>query len=128
MQDPTLQQQVFEYIKKAAEKIGDFTQREIPPFIEEFLQWKFVENAVYVGFGITALFVVFCGLKCWSKRKSSGKMHGDEDIFFVAASIIYGLLTIAVTGGALVPLILEMIQIKIAPKVFLLETAAEYLK
>lgn len=55
MKDQNLQQQVFEYIKDAAEKIGDFASREVPLFVQEFLSWKFVEAGFGVGIWVLCL-------------------------------------------------------------------------
>lgn len=127
--DNTLQTQVFEYIKEAAEKIGDFAQREIPPFVTEFLNWKFYEALAWALVWIVPVAIAFFGILTWYiKRKK--QIFSDEDEKF--GFLMVNLICLVVSGASFIPLcfvnLLCMLQILVAPKVYLLERTAEYLK
>ena len=132
-QEPNLQTQVFEYIKEAADKIGDFAAKEIPPFIEEFLRWKFWEAGFYAGIWLFSFLIFFSSIIYWiKKRKEQIIMAFDRSepeafiIFFYSLAAIAGLAPSFFVS--FIPSVLTMLQIHIAPKVYLLEKASEYLK
>jgi hypothetical protein len=127
---PTLQQQVFDYIKEAAEKIGDFATKEIPPFIEEFLRWRFFEAGIEaLLLLILCILPVYVLLK-WKTLLNWALKHQHNSDGFSWAGFATAIL--ASIGLLLLAFPLEqikdMIQIQVAPKVYLLEQCAEYLK
>jgi hypothetical protein len=129
--DTKLQDQVLEWINSTAEKIGDFATTQIPPFINEYLTWKFTEALVttsYVGGLLTILVVMFC---LFIKRIIAwGIKYGDYTDGF--AFLVPILLTVVTIGLVLCNFptdeIKTMIQIKVAPKVYLIESAAQLIK
>lgn len=131
--DKTLQQQVFEYIKDAADKIGDFAVKEIPPFIHEFLTWKFVEAGAYVAIWCF-FFILFASVYGTWLYKRAGQIKkslddvGGEASVFVISSILSGSGLMVSFFAAFVPNAFVMLQIHFAPKVYLIEYASQYLK
>jgi amino acid transporter len=129
--DTKLQDQVLEWISSTAEKIGDFATTQIPPFINEYLTWKFIEALVttsYVGGLLMILFVAFClcikRLVKWAKESSD-----DTDGVSWIVPIPLTVITIGIIiGNFPIDEIKTMIQIKVAPKVYLIESAAQLIK
>jgi hypothetical protein len=129
--DTKLQDQVLEWINSTAEKIGDFATTQIPPFINEYLTWKFTEALVttsYVGGLLTILFVTFClyikRLIKWAAEKADCS-DGLSLVFPIALTVV----TIGIiVGNFPIDEIKTMIQIKVAPKVYLIESAAQLIK
>lgn len=125
-----LQTKVWEWIESSAQAIGDFAVKEIPPFINEYLQWKFYEATFDASFRMIFVLVGFVTLCClgkimaWAKKycyDSGGLSYAVPIASVVIASIL-----------VLCPFpkdqIKDMLQIKVAPKVYLIEKAAEIIK
>lgn len=133
MQD-TLQQQVFDYIKSAAEKIGEFAANEIPPFVEEFLTWKFWEASIEAAFwGIPVLvslvWLIFYCKKTFHWAVEMDKNSKSYDSCWILIPVVSTCAAIAMFFlCAPYSQIKDMIQIKVAPKVYLLEQAAKIIK
>lgn len=138
MNQNELMQKVAEWISKTAEQIGDFAAKEIPPFIHEYLTWKFWENAVGVVFHFLLLFAILIALalvvfgikKLWALAKRD---RGSEWDVVATMLSIFGPLFIIINLGFWIgnfptDKILDCIQIKIAPKVYLVEKASELYK
>jgi hypothetical protein len=132
MADQDLQHQVFEYIKQTAEKIGDFASKEIPPFINEFLQWKFIEAGIYSGCWALIFLICFvAGIFVIKWKKQIGRAFSNTDgitIFFFFFWLSFCIILIATFVPVFLSNILTMVQIHVAPKVYLIEQAANYLK
>jgi hypothetical protein len=129
--DTKLQDQVLEWISSTAEKIGDFATTQIPPFINEYLTWKFTEALVttsYVGGLLTILFVTFClyikRLVKWAKESS----YDTDGVSWIVPSILTVVTIGIIIGNFPIDEIKTMIQIKVAPKVYLIESAAKIIK
>jgi hypothetical protein len=129
--DTKLQDQVLEWISSTAEKIGDFATTHIPPFISEYLTWKFTEALVttsYVGGLLTILFVTFC---LYIKRivKWATERSGYTEELSWLVPIVFTIVTVGIIiGNFPIDEIKTMIQIKVAPKVYLIESAAQLIK
>jgi hypothetical protein len=126
---PELQEKIYTWITEAAQKVGDWSSTEIPLFVTEYLQWKFVEAAMYtvvwaIGVAIASLFIP--SLKRWCFDKQVRKESDDISILiFVIVAMIFIMITIT---SSPYDEIRDMLQIHIAPKVYLLEKASELLK
>lgn len=126
-----LTERMVEWVSKTAETIGDFAAKEIPPFINEYLTWKFYEaafGAACAGF-VLLLCVIF-----WVFFLKKLIMWGYENN---KASEGFVWLPVGLSSVASVALffsffprqeIKDMIQIRYAPKVYLLEKAGELYK
>jgi len=111
-----IQTQLAELIKKsinAAEKTGEFLQKELPDVIKQFLLWKFWEALAIGVFGL----LVFLPISLWV-------IYKDYRSWDVGAGIAFG--SISAVTALLVGFcaLLEALKIHIAPKVYLLEWAA----
>jgi hypothetical protein len=132
MKTEELSQQVFDYFTETVAKIGDFAAKEVPPFITEYLNWQFFNAAINVTLWIVP-FLLFIGFLCvnlkagnWAHKKLTG-----EAVYPVISLLV----SIGVSIGFLLSFfaktvddIKDMVQIKIAPKVYLIEKAAEIVK
>ncbi len=126
-----LTDKMIEWVGKTAEQIGDFAAKEIPPFIHEYLTWKFYEAAFDVAvYGLIILllcvFWIFIvkRLVVWSD-KWAYRSDGFSWLMTVVP-VFFSLLTPFVMFPK--SQIKDMIQINIAPKVYLLEKATEIIK
>lgn len=138
MNKEELLNKVVEWTGETAEKIGDFAAKEIPPFITEYLTWKFWENAIGVGFYLILIpifIAVAIGLYkavqiMWKKKKENP--HSDWEVPAVLSTIFGGMSALVLSGMWILNFptdkILDCVQIKLAPKVYLVEKAAEIYK
>lgn len=130
MDNVNLQEKVIQWVESAASKINDFATEQIPPFIHEYLTWKFWEAA----FG--ASLYVFCLIPLGvylHQFKRFWKWGQDESYNSSGFTVfLFCLVTICVCGITIAAFpyddIKDMIQISIAPKVYLMEKAAELIK
>lgn len=123
-----LQTKVIEWLESAAQKIGEFASKEVPPFIHEYLQWKFFEACYHTTLPIIFLLISSYVLRIGIKLMKSEKDHGGFEIIpFMLGITGTGLSLIAVFIVSFTS-IKTAVQIKIAPKVYLIERASELIK
>jgi len=130
METNKLQEKVVVWIEESAKQIGDFAVQEIPPFIEEYLQWKFWEAAVETALGMVAL-VPFIIVLIYCKRfwnwmlKYLDHSEGTVLLPYIVINIICVLLAVCNFPDEQIK---DMIQIGIAPKVYLIERTVEIIQ
>jgi hypothetical protein len=121
---------VMQWLESAAQQVGEFASKEIPPFVHEFLQWKFYEAAYGATIRLTIV-VMAITLLCFTRKIISwAERHSKESDGTSYAVPIASCCVVIVVFFTNFPVkeIKDMIQIKIAPKVYLVEKAAEILK
>lgn len=133
-----LTEKVIEWVGQAAQQVGDFAAKEVPPFITEYLTWKFWENVANMGFYVMWILVyVILTLTFYKVAKFLFNKYKETKI--TDWEFLGGLSTIAAIISCALGLlyacidfpqkqIIDCIQIKIAPKVYLVEKAAELYK
>lgn len=128
--DNELTKKVIEWVETSSQKISDFATSEIPPFINEYLNWKFWEAGIGCVFWMVpwlmALYFI-CRVRYFFNLadKYSKSSEGFTGFIF----IIVGVLSIPTIIFAFPKEeIKDMIQIKIAPKVYLIEKAKDIIK
>jgi len=129
-----LQERVFSWVSQTAENIGEWTTKEVPLFINEYLLWKFWENAIGIGMYIAG-FLICWGFwailykKLWGKFKESWEDNRDwipvVTIFGGAALFVSFVVTLLAFPSEN---ILTCLKIKVAPKIYLVEEAARIIK
>lgn len=125
--NPQLQERVLNWIGNAAEKVGDFATQQIPPFIEEFLTWKFYEALFDIGVSLTVIIAVI-GFSFWVIPFGIKKMK-EIDVMFVLLPILWSIFTVAVVCNIFpIQQLKTCVQIKVAPKVYLVEYGANLMK
>lgn len=112
----------------------DFLKSELPDVIHQLLMWKMAESLVMCVFGL--LMFVFGGLYLWKnigrgvetdkgfKRTMTHDEDGDLTEWFPLAAVPVLVVIITVCT----PLNITWLQIWLAPKVYLIEYAAQLTK
>ena len=125
--------QLAEILKKGletAEKTGNFIVEQAPDLIRQLLIWKTVEYSVYVILGISLIIYFYRWTKKVSKEMKENE-YDFEDYFmdsFANILITIGQLSLLITGIILIAENLQdLIQIVIAPKIYLIEYSAKLL-
>jgi hypothetical protein len=132
MKTQELSQQVFDYFTETVAKIGDFAAKEVPPFITEYLNWQFFNAAINVVLWIVP-FLLFIGFLCFNLKAGNWaqkKLNGESVYPIISLLIGIGVFIVLFISffAQTVEDIKDMVQIKIAPKVYLIEKAAEIVK
>jgi len=135
-----LTDKVVEWVGQTAQQIGDFAAKEVPPFITEYLQWKFWESVANIGFyafwlSITLICITivtkvffYCSKKYdeGGEDRNSWEFIGQGcvflDICLFIAFVLQFLLIFPKQD------IVDCMKIKMAPKVYLVEKATEIYK
>lgn len=132
-----LTEKVMDWVGQAAQQIGDFATKEIPPFITEYLGWKFWECIIHIVGYITveALLVIITIVMFkvanfgWKKYKEG---HNDYDLLSIGGTVVGAVFIIIslvhLFGNFPTQNLLDCVQIKIAPKVYLVEKASTIYK
>jgi hypothetical protein len=128
--DNNLQEKVIQWIESTASKIGDFATEQIPPFITEYLTWKFWEAAFSASLYLILVAIAGVYLAYWKKIWAWNVKYFDssDGISLLPVCLSAILLTLALFFNFPYNEIKDMIQINIAPKVYLLEKASELIK
>lgn len=122
---------VVDWVAKTTEQIGDFAAKEIPPFIHEYLTWKFWEAAIGAIYLLIPCLICAVLLICFAKKVWLWAIkYLDESgaLSILVPVLFYGVCMAVFFGNFPKSEIKDMIQIKLAPKVYLVEKAAELYK
>lgn len=139
---PETQQKVWQWVSETANQIKDWGSKEIPSFITEYLQWKFASSMIdIVGWSLLVVIVGLVVTKLTPKVvKLAIKAHDESStydgegraVLAVIAAIIACIASFAFCMSLILNFpkdqIKECVQIKVAPKVYLIERAAEFIK
>lgn len=122
-------EQLAEILKKgleAAEKTGSFVVEQAPDLIQQLIVWKTCEYILLILISVGLIL----SIKKW--YNSAIKRYGDFDDFidsveFVGFSI-YSIIVIPIFGIALFHSFFKLVQILLAPKIWLIEYATNLIK
>ena len=126
---PELQEKIYTWITEAAQKVGDWSSTEIPLFVTEYLQWKFVEAGMYTVVWTIAMAIVLSFAPRFKRWCFDKQVRDDSEELTPVAFVFLTLLSVVVMVTSFpYDEVKDMLQIHIAPKVYLLEKASELLK
>jgi hypothetical protein len=122
---------VMEWLGAAANQVGNFAKEEIPPFIHEFLAWKFLETSIDAAWSLVyivpiLIFFFFYSKKAWAWGVKYGEESDGISLLLPIVSMVLAFIGLVVAF----PLdeIKTMVKIKTAPKVYLIEEAANIIQ
>lgn len=125
------QAKIMQWIESAAQKIGEFATDQIPPFINEFLTWKFSESLIDIVLYL-AIFTIMMYFTYSHMKKLW--LWGIKETFDSAGPEILAPMFISVClylpFVCMFPLqqVKDCVEIKLAPKVYLIDYAAKTIK
>jgi hypothetical protein len=120
-----MNQNIQNWIIEQASNVTNWANAEVPLFIQEFLIWNFYNGLINIV-GILILLVITFGL-CIKFKKNLVESFEDEHPLMIITLVF----TIPIVVFSVVNLfcsVKDVIQIKVAPKVYLVEKAAEMIK
>lgn len=131
-----LQDKVYNWVASTAETIGDWTSKEVPLFITEFLTWRFWESMIGIfqyGGGLVIFIILLCGwYKFGHKALLTYQKEHPSDcadmIAYIFGIIVLGIGLLCIFANFPTENIKTCIQIKVAPKVYLVEEAIKLTK
>lgn len=125
----TTDEQLAEILKRsleATEKTGSFIVEQAPDVIQQLIAWKTVQYSFSVLLGVLLGFIVFKIIKnIGIKMKETG--DDLESLLIDNLFILLGLIFLSVCSLVLLSDVYYLIQIVFAPKIFLIEYAANLL-
>ena len=122
-------QQLAEILKKgleAAEKTGDFVVEQAPDLIQQLIVWKTCEYIFLIIISIAFMFSLYKWHKSAMKRYDDFSDFCNEIESFIYG--VYAIVVILIFGIALFTSFFNLIQILLAPKIWLIEYAANLIK
>ena len=122
-------QQLAEILKKgleAAEKTGNFVVEQAPDLIQQLIVWKTCEYIFSILISIAFLFSVYKWYK--SARKRYGVLDNFIDKTEFELFSIYSIVVILIFGIALFNSFFNLLQVLLAPKIWLIEYATNLIK
>lgn len=100
----------------------EFGKQQIPDVIHQLLMWQATNAAVWMGLGLILLALTWKWFKQVNKWANDS---GDDECY------VLHLFTAVFTAAGvafIIPNLLEILQIMVAPKVYLIEYASELIK
>ncbi|RTK98591.1 MAG: hypothetical protein EKK57_11375 [Proteobacteria bacterium] len=114
---------IYTASKTALIKAVDFANEQAPQVVYEFLKWKMMEAIVYLVVGVVAIviigYVTYKFVKWMKKRNDYSPSPALIIPFFLLPTIIF---------SCIIPKTLNVIKISVAPRVYLIEYAADLYK
>jgi hypothetical protein len=118
---------LVEKTKAGVEKGVDFAMQEAPKFIEELLKWKFYESLLAVVAAVLA-FAILTTLYIVVYRKMKDADEESRIITRVLSTLIFLAVSCAVIFPTAFRNTKTMVEIKVAPRVYLVDYAASLMK
>jgi hypothetical protein len=115
--------EIYGASKTGIVKAVDFAQEQAPLVVQEFLTWKFAQSVIYV---IIALISI--GVLAWifaQSRKWASENNDGSEIFGWFGMSISLFASVAVVFSVLVPNVEQMVKVKVAPRVFIIEWVSD---
>lgn len=128
-----LEQTVVDVINKSVsslEKGAEFLAGQLPDIAEQYLKWKFVWACVELVMCVLALFIVFFPLKSWVnslwEKEKKERTYPDPFPYWFPYSVgAFGICLVLIPRS--ICNLYAMVQIYIAPKVYLIEWAKSFI-
>ena len=120
-------QSLITTVVAGAEKAGGFVAEEVPIVIDQLLAWKFTMSLLGFTLGVILLLPIYplakFALKGWMDEHENAATNGIAAVIGSVATVSF-----AVFSPVLLVVNLDWLQIAIAPKLYLLEYAANLIK
>lgn len=111
--------EIYGASKTGIVKAVDFAQEQAPLVVQEFLQWKFAQATIWTVVSVIGLVVLgYFTKKCFDWIEDSG---GASVMGVIFGGFFFALLVFA----ALIPNVEQMVKVKIAPRVYLIEWVSD---
>lgn len=117
--------EVYDAAKGVTTRAIDFASEQIPDVIHQLLVWKLAESLAYVVLGLSIILIFF-----WTRSRVKAYVEaddGDKEIVLLY-TVFCGGLSFSIGGMFMFYNLLDVIKIWFAPKIFLIEYAADLLK
>lgn len=116
--------EIYGASKTGIVKAVDFAQEQAPLVVQEFLAWKFAEAIISCICGIVVVtligyFVKKCFGKQWLEESGGSSVMGGAIGTLVALIVSYNVIVVSVK---------ELVKVKVAPRVFIIEWVTEKVK
>lgn len=106
-----------------------FLQAELPEVIQQLLMWKLFHSALLnlLGVSVLVVYVVLVrALMAWARHGEESKLDSDDRLFAaIMATAINGVIALLI---AAITINLTWLKILVAPKIYLIEYAANLVK
>lgn len=131
-----IQNAVADLITKSVDtigKAGEFIIAETPEVLQQLITWNLVENLIFWIFGL-CLLVIVCPLSCkfliYTAKNTNNNNHWayNDDIAIPAIVVCFFIAVLSFIFGLCEVLDLEWFKVWLAPKVWLIEYAADLMK
>jgi uncharacterized membrane protein YraQ (UPF0718 family) len=107
--------EIYGASKTGIVKAVEFAQEQSPMVVQEFLMWKFAQSVIWVIVGVIAL-----GVLSYLFKKCVDWFPESEGVSIIPGSFCV-LMIVLVCCMTVVPNIEQMVKVKVAPRVFMIE-------
>jgi phosphotransferase system glucose/maltose/N-acetylglucosamine-specific IIC component len=107
--------EIYGASKTGIVKAVEFAQEQSPMVVQEFLMWKFAQSVIWVIVGVIAL-----GVLSYLFKKCVDWFPESEGVSIIPGSF-FVLMIVLVCCMIVVPNIEQMVKVKVAPRVFMIE-------
>ena len=107
--------EIYGASKTGIVKAVEFAQEQSPMVVQEFLMWKFAQSVIWVIIGVIAL-----GVLSYLFKKCVDWFSESEGVSIIPGSF-FVLMIVLVCWKTVVPNIEQMVKVKVAPRVFMIE-------
>lgn len=107
--------EIYGASKTGIVKAVEFAQEQSPMVVQEFLMWKFAQSVIWVIVGVIAL-----GVLSYLFKKCVDWFPESEGVSIIPGSF-FVLMIVLVCWKTVVPNIEQMVKVKVAPRVFMIE-------
>lgn len=114
--------EIYSASKVGIVKAVDFAQEQSPLVVQEFLAWRFSQAIIYLVMGVIALALLGALVK---KCLSGSWRDATEEASGVVGTIFGVGVSLIILGKCVIPNMETIVQIKVAPRVYVIEWVAE---
>lgn len=119
-------EQAFAEILQSVVSAKNFLVSEIPDVVSQLIQWKIVESSAMVAISLFAIVVLIVNwILIVNVSKEWAENHDELASFWLGGSVVATVIGVVVCPAMVVIKTFELVQLWIAPKVWLLEYSKE---
>lgn len=120
--------EIYGASKTGIVKAVEFAQEQSPMVVQEFLMWKYAQGIIYTVIAVIGLGALLW-IANWCRKYINKTIDGSEsdgnEVLAGLGMVISLMASACVLFNVLVPNIEQMVKVKVAPRVFIIEWVSD---
>lgn len=113
---------------ETAEKTGQFLKEQLPDVVQQLLMWNIANCIMWISVVLIYYIVYSVGWVKFTKKAEASDMYSSSRDWAYTFKLVGGVIGVLIATPILMMYLSELLKLLIAPKVWLLEYAANIIR